>query len=94
MSVPSRVLCSCWQCLLEACLALRPCPHHFVLQAERISDDFFAALERVRTIHANCRSLLRSHHQRAGLELMEIMSNHQEAAYERLCRWPKSGLHV
>ena len=58
----------------------------YVLQAERISDDFFGALERVRTIHANCRSLLRSHHQRAGLELMEIMSNHQEAAYERLCR--------
>ena len=58
----------------------------FVLQAERITDDFFAALERVRTIHANCRSLLRSHHQRAGLELMEIMSNHQEAAYERLRR--------
>ncbi|KAK9835291.1 hypothetical protein WJX84_005952, partial [Apatococcus fuscideae] len=58
-----------------------------VLQGEDIDERFFAALERVRTIHFNCRSLLRSHHQRAGLELMESMSAHQEAAYERLCRW-------
>ena len=48
---------------------------------------FFAALERVRSIHNNCRALLRSHHQRAGLELMESMSAHQEQAYEHLCRW-------
>ena len=57
-----------------------------VMQGEDIEEPFFAALERVRTIHSNCRSLLRSHHQRAGLELMESMSAHQEAAYERLCR--------
>ena len=81
------MLCACcWQFTIPACLTLGPCSHHIVMQAERISDDFFTALERVRTIHANCRSLLRSHHQRAGLELMESMSNHQEAAYERLCR--------
>eukprot|EP00884_Botryococcus_braunii_P006046 jgi/Botrbrau1/15442/Bobra.43_2s0067.1 len=57
------------------------------LQGEEIGDAFFAALERVRSIHANCRSLLRTHHQRAGLELMDAMANYQEAAYERLCRW-------
>jgi len=62
-------------------------------QEEAIGDKFFAALERVREIHANCRALLRTHHQRAGLELMDAMAAHQEAAYERLCRWavmPKS----
>lgn len=32
------------------------------------------------------RGLLRSTHQRAGLELMDQMAAHQEAAYEHLCR--------
>jgi Conserved oligomeric complex COG6 len=40
----------------------------------------------VRLIHGNCRALLRGTHQRAGLELMDAMALHQEAAYERLCR--------
>lgn len=47
---------------------------------------FFAALARVRQIHENCRALLRTHHQRAGLELMDLMATYQETAYERLCR--------
>lgn len=57
-----------------------------VLQGDVINQAFFAALERVRTIHANCRGLLRTSHQRAGLELMDAMAGHQERAYERLCR--------
>jgi hypothetical protein len=56
------------------------------LQGGPVDDAFFGALERVRAIHANCRALLRTHHQRAGLELMEAMSGYQETAYERLCR--------
>lgn len=57
-----------------------------VLQDVDIGDAFFAALERVGSIHKGCRSLLSSHHHRAGLELMDAMSSYQEAAYERLCR--------
>jgi hypothetical protein len=56
------------------------------LQGEDVNAAFFVALARVRTIHDNCRSLLRTHHQRAGLELMDMMATHQETAYERLCR--------
>lgn len=41
----------------------------------------------MRSIHDNCRALLRTHHQRAGLELMDLMANYQETAYERLCRY-------
>jgi len=48
---------------------------------------FFSALVRVVAIHDNCRALVRRNHQRAGLELMDSMSVHQEVAYERLCRW-------
>ena len=52
-----------------------------------VTDAFFAALDRARAIHGNCRALLRTHHQRAGLELMDQMATYQERAHERLCRW-------
>lgn len=57
------------------------------LKGEEVTDVFFAALARVQEIHANCRQLLRTHHQRAGLELMDVMATYQETAHERLCRW-------
>lgn len=56
------------------------------LREEDLSENFFKALTRVQEIHANCKVLLRTHHQRAGLELMDMMAVYQEAAYERLCR--------
>ena len=37
-----------------------------------------------------CKLLLRTQHQRAGLEIMDAMNMHQEAAYRRLYRWAKS----
>ncbi|CAI5518474.1 unnamed protein product [Closterium sp. Naga37s-1] len=57
------------------------------LREDEISENFFEALNRVHEIHANCKLLLRTHHQRAGLELMDLMAVYQEGAYERLCRW-------
>lgn len=57
------------------------------LREEGLNDAFFKALARVQEIHANCKILLRTHHQRAGLELMDMMAVYQEGAYERLCRW-------
>merc|ERR1719409_1048666 len=57
------------------------------LREGEVDDTFFVALEHVKEIHKNCKMLLRTHHQRAGLELMDVMAMHQETAYERLCRW-------
>lgn len=57
------------------------------LREEELNDNFFNALTHVQKIHANCKVLLRTHHQRAGLELMDMMAVYQEGAYERLCRW-------
>lgn len=57
------------------------------LRHEDLNENFFKALCHVQEIHANCKTLLRTHHQRAGLELMDMMAVYQEAAYERLCRW-------
>ncbi|KDP37812.1 hypothetical protein JCGZ_06714 [Jatropha curcas] len=57
------------------------------LRDEDLNESFFKALSHVQEIHANCKILLRTHHQRAGLELMDMMAVYQEGAYERLCRW-------
>ncbi|CAN1306268.1 Conserved oligomeric Golgi complex subunit 6 [Linum perenne] len=57
------------------------------LREEDLKEDFFKALSHVQEIHSNCKVLLRTHHQRAGLELMDMMAVYQEGAYERLCRW-------
>ncbi|KAI8016830.1 Conserved oligomeric Golgi complex subunit 6 [Camellia lanceoleosa] len=53
---------------------------------EDMNDNFFKALSHVQEIHANCKVLLRTHHQHTGLELMDMMAVYQEGAYERLCR--------
>eukprot|EP00112_Aurelia_sp_Birch-Aquarium-sp1_P010006 Seg2159.4 transcript_id=Seg2159.4/GoldUCD/mRNA.D3Y31 product="Conserved oligomeric Golgi complex subunit 6" protein_id=Seg2159.4/GoldUCD/D3Y31 len=52
-----------------------------------ITEDFFKALERAKKIHQDCKILLRSKQQRAGLEIMETMALYQETAYEKLYRW-------
>ncbi|GMJ12562.1 Conserved Oligomeric Golgi Complex 6 [Hibiscus trionum] len=57
------------------------------LRDEELDENFFKALSHVQEIHSNCKILLRTHHQRAGLELMDMMAMYQEGAYERLCRW-------
>ncbi|GLT81017.1 hypothetical protein SLA2020_524250 [Shorea laevis] len=57
------------------------------LKDEDLNENFFKALSHVQEIHANCKVLLRTHHQHAGLELMDMMAMYQEGAYECLCRW-------
>jgi hypothetical protein len=55
--------------------------------------NFFSSLARVKKIHLDCRVLLRSNQQKAGLEIMESMALYQEAAYERLYRWTQRICH-
>ncbi|ESO91200.1 hypothetical protein LOTGIDRAFT_209569 [Lottia gigantea] len=52
--------------------------------------EFFKALARVKQIHSDCKYLLRTNQQTAGLEIMESMALHQESAYERLYRWTQN----
>lgn len=54
-----------------------------------IDEPFFQALQRVHLVHENCRSLLHTHHQRAGLELLDSMASYEETAYERLCKYAR-----
>lgn len=52
-----------------------------------IKDEFFKALARTKEIHQDCKALLRSKQQTAGLEIMESMAILQETGYEKLYRW-------
>lgn len=63
------------------------------LQSE-IAPAFFDALSHVQKVHANCKQLLKTHHHRGGLELLDSMASLQEAAYERLCRWVQNECQV
>ena len=60
------------------------------LRTSEVDEAFFAALARVRRVQVNCRALLHTHHQRAGLELLDSMAAFQETAYERLCKYASS----
>ncbi len=46
----------------------------------------------MKSIHQDCKLLLRTNQQTIGLEIMEQMALHQESAYERLYRWLQSKL--
>ena len=55
---------------------------------------FYKALRRVKQIHKNCAHLLRTQHQRSGLELMDVMSGHMDQAHEKLCRWVQREVRI
>jgi len=55
--------------------------------ADELPPLFFQALERVKVIQGNCAKLANTEQQRAGLELMDVMTSYAEAAHEKLRRW-------
>jgi len=55
--------------------------------AEELPALFFQALDRVKVIQGNCAKLANTEQQRAGLELMDVMTSYAEAAHEKLRRW-------
>jgi hypothetical protein len=62
------------------------------LQRGEVDAQFLEALARLARIRADCGQLLRTRHQRAALELMDVMGAHQESAFEHLYRWVQSAV--
>lgn len=56
----------------------------------QIGEEFFKVMDKVKRIHENCKCLLRTSQQRAGLEIMELMAMHLESAYEQLYHWTQN----
>ena len=59
-------------------------------RSHSVGDGFFAAMTRVKRIHEDCKLLLRTSQQRAGLEIMESMAIHLEGAFEQLYHWTQN----
>ena len=55
--------------------------------SETVDDRFFAVLNRVKQIYADCQVLLGSENQRLGLELMDQSSRNLNIGYQKLYRW-------
>ena len=64
--------------------------HRGVYTQSSIDERFFEVIKRVKHIHEDCKTLLRTSQQRAGLEIMEAMAMHLESAYEQLYHWTQS----
>ena len=54
---------------------------------EKVDDEFFAILKRVKQIYVDCQVLLGSENQRLGLELMDQSSRKLNMGYQKLYRW-------
>lgn len=63
-----------------------------VLRRGSVDAQFLEALGRLASIRADCGKLLRTRHQRAALELMDVMGAHQESAFEQLYRWVQNAV--
>lgn len=55
-----------------------------------LDKNFFSALERAKKIHDDCKVLLRTNQQTAGLEIMDSMAFHQENAFKNLYKWAQN----
>lgn len=51
-----------------------------------VTDEFFKVLEKVQSIHSNCRMLMQSGHQTAALEIMEQMALYQVCFFINLTK--------
>ncbi|KAI8337720.1 oligomeric Golgi complex subunit 6-like protein [Chlamydoabsidia padenii] len=61
--------------------------HCLTSSSTPVDNTFFDALAHLQQIHGDCKLLLMTAHQKAGLQIMESMSLYQESAYEKLYRW-------
>ncbi|KAI8584028.1 hypothetical protein K450DRAFT_221168 [Umbelopsis ramanniana AG] len=52
-----------------------------------VDAQFFKALDHLQQVHSDCRLLLMTEHQQAGLDILESLAGHQETAYEKLYKW-------
>ena len=51
--------------------------------------EFFGALKRLKTAYNECKQMLQKQNYTAGFELLDILGQHQDTAFERLFGWVK-----
>ena len=56
----------------------------------REAKHFFDALKRLKTAYSECKQMVEKQNYTAGFELLDILGQHQDTAYERLFDWVKN----
>ncbi|XP_063674127.1 conserved oligomeric Golgi complex subunit 6-like [Bolinopsis microptera] len=58
-------------------------------RSDQMDPEFFTVLDRVKSIHQDCKILLQTH-QTTGLQIMENMAHLQEQAFQTLFKWTQN----
>jgi hypothetical protein len=63
--------------------------HRTPLDSAKTAKSFFNALQRLQTAYAECKEIVEKHCFSAGFELLDMLGQHQDLAYQRLYEWVK-----
>ena len=64
--------------------------HKAPLEQPSRAKAFFDALHRLRIAYADCKCMVENHRYSAGFELLDVLGQHQDVAYQRLFEWVKT----
>lgn len=59
------------------------------MDQQATAKSFFDALQRLRNAYADCKLMVEKHSYSAGFELLDVLGQHQDMAYQRLFEWVK-----
>jgi hypothetical protein len=64
--------------------------YHSDIEQSESANLFFKALDRLQIAYKDCKSMVEKHSYSVGFELLEVLGNHQDMAYQHLFDWVKS----
>lgn len=63
--------------------------YHANLDQSDTADKFFESLGRLKSAYTDCKAMVEKHFYSVGFELLEILGQHQDTAYQHLFDWVK-----
>ena len=63
--------------------------YHANLENADTAERFFDSLNRLKSAYSDCKSMVEKHFYSVGFELLEILGQHQDTAYQHLFDWVK-----
>ena len=63
--------------------------YHAKLDSSEIANSFFEVLQRLKSAYGDCKNMVEQHCYSVGFELLEILGQHQDRAYQHLFEWVK-----
>jgi conserved oligomeric Golgi complex subunit 6 len=63
--------------------------HHSSNSPNILTENFFQILKKLRVAYQDCKEMVELHQYSAGYELLDLLSHHQDIAYQKLFEWVK-----